>query len=123
MSGQIIMILFGLPFVLIGFAVAFGGPLKSARLKGKIFYAVTDRRLLVREGKNIKIFTADMLPPMRIRMNITISRSDLNFSVSPCCLSVNINLYFIIPLQNTGYNNELYRKCRLYAIFCLGYVY
>lgn len=69
MSGQIVMILFGLPFVLIGFAMAFGGPLKSARLKGKIFYAVTDRRLLVREGKNIKIFTADMLPPMRIRMN------------------------------------------------------
>ncbi len=68
-SGQIIMILFGIPFVLIGLSVAFGGPVKNAKLKGKIFYAVTDRRLLIREGKDIKIFTADMLPPMQIRMN------------------------------------------------------
>lgn len=69
MSGQMIMILFGIPFVLIGLSVAFGAPLKNAKLKGKIFYAVTDQRLLIREGENIKIFTADMLPPMQIRMN------------------------------------------------------
>lgn len=68
-SGQIIMILFGIPFVLIGFSIAFGAPLKNARLRGKVFYAVTDRRLLIREGENIKMFTADMLPPMQIRMN------------------------------------------------------
>lgn len=68
-SGQIIMILFGLPFLLIGFSVVFGAPIKNAKLKGKIFYAVTDRRLLIQEGENIKIFAADMLPPMQIRVN------------------------------------------------------
>lgn len=69
LSGHIAMILFGLPFMLIGLSVAFGAPLKNAKLRGRIFYAVTDRRLLVREGENIEIFTADMLPPMQIRMN------------------------------------------------------
>lgn len=38
-------------------------------------------------------------------------------------LSLNINLYFIIPLQNTRYHNELHRKGRIYAIFCLGYLH
>lgn len=69
MSGILIMVLFGLPFLLIGLSVAFGGPIKNARLKGKIFYAVTNQRLLIREGTDMKIFTADMLPPMEIRMN------------------------------------------------------
>lgn len=69
MSGQIVMILFGLPFLLIGFLMTFGEPIRRAKLKGKIFYAVTDRRLLICEGKDVKIFTADMLTPMQIRMN------------------------------------------------------
>ena len=68
-SGQIIMILFGLPFVLIGFGIVFGGPIKQAKLKGKIAYEVTDRRLLVREGESVRVFTPDMLPPMQIRHN------------------------------------------------------
>ena len=38
-------------------------------------------------------------------------------------LALNIDLHFIIPLQNTRYNNKLYCKCRFYTIFCLGYVY
>ena len=63
MSGVIIMILFGLPFVLIGLSIAFGGPIRNARLKGKIFYAVTDQRLLIQEGNEISIYTPDMLPP------------------------------------------------------------
>lgn len=69
MSGQIIMVLFGLPFLAIGLSIVLGKPLRNAKLKGKIFYAVTDQRLLIREGEDIKIFTADMLPPMQIRMN------------------------------------------------------
>lgn len=69
MSRQIIMILFGIPFVLIGLSVIYGAAIRNAKLKGKIFYAVTDRRLLIREGENIEIFTADSLPPMQIHMN------------------------------------------------------
>ena len=69
MSGNIIMILFSIPFVFIGFLMAFGEPLRKAKLRGKIFYAVTDSRLFIREGEEIKIFTADMLTPMQIRIN------------------------------------------------------
>ncbi|MGN0569120.1 MAG: hypothetical protein ACI4N4_01275 [Candidatus Fimenecus sp.] len=68
-SGILFMILFGIPFVLVGLSIAFGGPIKNAKLKGKIFYAVTDQRLLIIEGEDVSMFTADMLPPMRIRMN------------------------------------------------------
>lgn len=69
MSGNIIMILFSIPFLLIGFMMTFGEPIRNAKLKGKIFYAITDSRLLIREGNEIRIFTADMLTPMQIRMN------------------------------------------------------
>lgn len=69
MSGVIIMILFGLPFILIGLSITFGGPIRNAKLKGKVFYAVTDQRLLIKEGNEISMFTPDMLPPMQIRMN------------------------------------------------------
>lgn len=41
----------------------------ALKLKGKIFYVVTDKRLLIREGKEIKIFTSDMLSLMQICMN------------------------------------------------------
>lgn len=68
-SGQIVMILFGLPFVLIGFGIVFGGPIRQAKLKGKIAYAVTNRRLLIREGEEVRVFHPDMLPPMQIRHN------------------------------------------------------
>ena len=44
-------------------------PIMNLKLKGKIFYVVTDKRLLIREGKDVKFFTADMLPSMQIRMN------------------------------------------------------
>ncbi len=69
LSGQILAILFGLLFVLPGFLMTFGEPIRNAKLKGRIFYVVTDRRLLIQEGEEIKIFTADMLTPMQIRMN------------------------------------------------------
>lgn len=68
-SGILIMILFGIPFVLIGLSIALGAPIKNAKLKGKVFYAVTDQRLLIREGEDVSMFTSDMLPPMKIRMN------------------------------------------------------
>lgn len=69
MSGQIVMMLFGLPFVIIGVLMVFGEPLRRAKLKGKVYYVVTDRRLLIRQGQELKIFTPEMLPPMQIRMN------------------------------------------------------
>ena len=68
-NGILVMVLFGLPFVLIGLSITLGAPIKNAKLKGKIFYAVTDQRLLIREGENVEIFTPDRLPPMQIRMN------------------------------------------------------
>lgn len=69
LSGIFFMILFGIPFVLIGLSVALGAPIKNAKLKGKISYAVTDQRLLIREGEDVSMFTADMLPSLKIRMN------------------------------------------------------
>lgn len=68
-SRQMIMIIFGLPFVAAGFSMLFGPFLKKAKLKGKIFYAITNQRLFIREGNNIKIYTADMLPAMQIHVN------------------------------------------------------
>ncbi len=69
LSGQIFTILFGLLFVLPGFLMTFGELIRNAKLKGKIFYVITDRRLLIQEGEEIEIFTADMLTPMQIRLN------------------------------------------------------
>lgn len=68
-NGIIVMALFGVPFVVVGVSVAFGGPIRQAKLKGKIFYAVTDQRLLILEGDDISEYTPDMLPPLRLHMN------------------------------------------------------
>ena len=68
-NGIIVMALFGLPFILVGLSVSFGGPIRNAKLKGRIFYAVTDQRLLIQEGDDISSFTADMLPSWQLRMN------------------------------------------------------
>ncbi len=68
-SQQIVMILFGLPFILVGLHITFGNAVKQSRLKGKEFYAVTDRRLLIREGDDVQMYTPEMLPPMMIHRN------------------------------------------------------
>ena len=68
-NGIIIMALFGIPFVVVGVSIAFGGPIRQAKLKGKIFYAVTDQRLLILEGDDISEYTPDILPPLQLHMN------------------------------------------------------
>ncbi len=68
-STNIVMILCSVPFLLIGFLMTFGEMIRKHKNKGKIFYTITDSRLLIREGDEIKIFTADMLTPMQIHIN------------------------------------------------------
>lgn len=113
MNGILIMVLFGLPFLLIGLSVAFGGSIKNARLKGKIFYAVTNQRLLIREGTDMKIFTADMLPPMAIRMNKTVP--EVSFSspaTTPGETATSTNAYVLCKiLQMWGRRKELCPPC------------
>lgn len=99
MSGEIIMILFGLPFLLIGLSVALGSPIRNARLKGKIFYAVTDQRLLIQEGDSISIYTPDMLPSMQIQMNKN-GTGSIFFQGTYCTHSDGHQYHYVCSLQN-----------------------
>ena len=56
-------------FMLLILPIVIYKSIKIFKLKDKIFYVVTDKRLLIREGEEIKIFTADMLSTMQICMN------------------------------------------------------
>jgi hypothetical protein len=49
-AGTIIFPLFGLPFVLVGMHLVFGRFLADAKERGKTFYGVTDKRIVIVNG-------------------------------------------------------------------------
>lgn len=57
-TGFIIMALFGLPFVFIGFFLLFGLPLYAKKKKKSVYYAVTNKRLIIvnlsKKSKNVQ---------------------------------------------------------------------
>ena len=65
-GGPLSFVLFGLPFVLIGVYITVGRFVQQARLKKRIWYAVTDRRVLelerTRSGERLESAFIDKLP-------------------------------------------------------------
>lgn len=61
--------LWGLPFIGVGIYLLFGRFLHSAYLRDKTFYAVTNKRILVKAGSKLKILDGKALPPMDIEIH------------------------------------------------------
>ena len=62
-------LLFGIPFILFGVFFLFGGVFRKAAARGRTFYAVTNKKLIVQTGRNIKMYTGQDLPPMQIKFH------------------------------------------------------
>lgn len=68
-TGNTFMILWGVPFILIGCFLTFGRFLYKAYLRNKTFYAVTNKKLIIRSGRRTTIYHGKDLPPMTIHIH------------------------------------------------------
>ena len=68
-SGGNFMVLWGVPFILVGLYMLVGRPLNAIRLRGRTCYVITNRKLLIRAGQHIQVFDGRGLPPMDIHLN------------------------------------------------------
>ena len=68
-SGGNFMVLWGVPFILVGLYMLVGRPLNAIRLRGRTCYVITNRKLLIRAGQHIQVFDGRDLPPMDIHLN------------------------------------------------------
>ena len=68
-SGGNFMVLWGVPFILVGLYMLVGRPLNAIRLRGRTCYVSTNRKLLIRAGQHVQVFDGRDLPPMDIHLN------------------------------------------------------
>lgn len=68
-SGNTFMIFWGLPFIAIGAFLTFGRFLYKAYMRDKTFYAVTNKKLIIRSGRRTMIYHGKDLPPMTIHIH------------------------------------------------------
>ena len=68
-SGQLIAIIWGLPFVGVGIYLLFGRFIQAALLRGKTFYVVTNKKIIIKSGRRIRMHDARDLPPMEVEIH------------------------------------------------------
>lgn len=68
-ASSIFMAIWGLPFVGVGVYLVFGRFLQSILSRGKTFYVITNKKLIIRSGSKIKIYQAEDIPPMDIHLH------------------------------------------------------
>ena len=68
-GGGAIMAVFGIPFILIGIYLVFGRFVQKARVKARTFYAVTNKRIIIKSGDKIEMYNAGDLPPMSVKVH------------------------------------------------------
>lgn len=68
-SGIPFFALFGLPFIGVGIYFVFGRFIHKAYLRARTFYVVTNKKLIIKKGNRINIYTPHDLPPMTLQMH------------------------------------------------------
>lgn len=68
-SGPPMMALFGLPFVAVGAYLLFGRTLRNIYLRGRTFYVITNKKLIIKKGNRITTYQAQDLPPMTLQIH------------------------------------------------------
>lgn len=61
--------LWGLPFVGIGLYLLIGRFIQEAYLRGKTFYVITNKKIIIKRGNKIKMHDGKDLPPMDIEIH------------------------------------------------------
>lgn len=82
-SGIPFMMLWGLPFISIGVYLLFGRFIHKAYLRTRTFYVITNKKLIIKRGKRLTMYTAKDLPPATLQIhsdgNGTISFSETTY--------------------------------------------
>lgn len=68
-SGVPFMMIWGLPFIAIGVYLVFGRLIHAAYLRGKTYYVITNKKLIIKKGNRITMYDAKDLPPMTLRIH------------------------------------------------------
>ena len=68
-SGIPFMILWGLPFIGVGLYMLAGRYIHKAWLRPRTFYVITNKKLIVKRGNKLTMYTAMDLPPMTLRIH------------------------------------------------------
>ena len=68
-GNSLFLVLWGLPFVGIGLYLVFGRFIQTAYLRNKTFYVITNKKILIKRGKQIEIHDGRDLPPMDITIH------------------------------------------------------
>lgn len=83
-SPSVIMVLWGIPFVGIGIYLLIGRFIQRVIADKNTYYVITNKRIIIKQGRRIKFFDGDDLPPMDITIhkngNGTISFSEVFYS-------------------------------------------
>lgn len=83
-SPSVVMVLWGIPFVAVGIYLLFGRFIQRIIADKNTYYVVTNKRIIIKQGRRIKFFDGDDLPPMNITIhkngNGTISFSEVFYS-------------------------------------------
>lgn len=69
LSPSIFMIIWMIPFLCVGFHMAFGKLIQKAYLRNKTFYVITNKKLIIKSGRKIKMYNGKDLPPMEIKIH------------------------------------------------------
>ena len=91
-TGSWMMAIFGFPFVAVGLYLLVGRFLHRLLLRGKTYYIITDRKILIRSGSRIRLYPARNLPPMDIRIH----------------RNGNGTILFYGDISGTGHRNGIY---------------
>lgn len=68
-SGQPFIMLWGLPVVCIGTYMLIGRYIHAAYLRNKTYYAVTNKKIIIKKGRKISMYHRQDLPPMEIEVH------------------------------------------------------
>ena len=68
-SGIPFMMIWGVPFVAVGFYLVIGRYIHKAYLRNKTFYVITNKKLIIRSGRRTTMYNAADLPPMTVQMH------------------------------------------------------
>ncbi|MBM6919627.1 hypothetical protein H6A12_00390 [Phocea massiliensis] len=64
-----ILVLWGIPFILVGLYLLFGQFIRRANMRGKTYYVITTRKILVKTGNRIQMYDGKDLPAMHIQLH------------------------------------------------------
>lgn len=66
---SLFLVLWGMPFVMIGVYLLLIRPFHQASIIRHSYYVITNKQLMIKQGKKISFYTASQLPPVSLKVH------------------------------------------------------